>query len=106
MTNHPAGSHQHDHGHGGDHMSIAGYLGVFIALLVLLVVTVAAGYYDLGQWNLPIAMAIATVKATLIVMFFMHVKYSTRWVGLYFVGSLYVLGLGALILFMDYTTRH
>lgn len=101
MTN-PHGSH----GHSEEHVSVGAYTAVFIALLVLLVITVLAGYYDLGRWNLPVAMAIASVKATLIVMYFMHVKYSTRWVGLFFVGSLYVLGLGAVLLFMDYTMRH
>jgi len=98
-------SEHHAQGHSEEHISIGGYLAVFIALLVLLVITVAAGYYDLGRWNLPVAMFIATIKGTLIVLYFMHVKYSTRWVALFFGGSLYVLGLGALILFSDYMMR-
>lgn len=105
MTNPSIASHGHGHGHADEHVSLKGYFAVFMALMVLLVVTVVAGYYDLGKWNLAVAMAIATIKGSLIVLYFMHVKYSVRWVALFFLGSLYVLGLGALILFMDYGMR-
>lgn len=85
--------------------SIKGYFAVFLILMALLVVTVWAGYMDFGVWATPIAMAIALVKATFIVLFFMHVKNSSRWIALFFGGSLYVLALGAFILFSDYLTR-
>ena len=48
---------------------------VLAALLVLTYVTVAVTSFDFGRWNLVVAMAIAVVKATLVVLFFMHVKY-------------------------------
>ena len=54
------------------------YVAVFIALLVLLVATVAAAFLPLGDWHFPIAMTIATAKAVLIVLFFMHVLHSHR----------------------------
>jgi len=58
------------------------YLAVFAALLVLTGLTVFAATVDLGMWNTPVALAIAIVKALLVILFFMHVKYGSRliWV--------------------------
>jgi len=64
------------------------YLVILLALLVGTAATVAASYIDLGEWHIApgltlfwnpvVALAIATTKAMLVVLFFMHVKYSTR----------------------------
>jgi cytochrome c oxidase subunit 4 len=54
------------------------YLAILVALLVGTALTVWASYVDLGVWNPIIALAIACTKATLVVLFFMHVKYSSR----------------------------
>jgi cytochrome c oxidase subunit 4 len=54
------------------------YVTILIALLVGTALTVWASFIDLGFWNPIIAMAIATTKATLVVLFFMHVKYSSK----------------------------
>jgi cytochrome c oxidase subunit 4 len=54
------------------------YLLIFGALLVGTAATVWASYIDLGVWNPVIALAIACTKATLVVLFFMHVKYSSK----------------------------
>ncbi len=54
------------------------YWAVFISLLVLTVVTALVAYVDLGRFNLVVAMAIAIFKASLVILFFMHVKYSTK----------------------------
>jgi cytochrome c oxidase subunit 4 len=51
---------------------------ILCALLVGTAATVGVSYVDLGIWNPIIALAIATTKAMLVVLFFMHVKYSTR----------------------------
>ena len=59
------------------------YVKVFIALLVLMVATIVAGEFDMGNpYNLIVALAIAVAKMILIVLFFMHVLYSSRltWV--------------------------
>ena len=53
------------------------YVAILFALLLGTALTVWASYVDLGFWNPIIALAIATTKATL-VLFFMHVKYSTK----------------------------
>jgi cytochrome c oxidase subunit 4 len=54
------------------------YLGIFLVLCVLTVATVGAAGQDFGALNTPIALAIAVTKATLVILFFMHVKYSPR----------------------------
>jgi len=54
------------------------YFGVFGALMVLTAVTVAVAFMDLGPWNTIVAMGIAVTKATLVILFFMHVRYSDR----------------------------
>jgi cytochrome c oxidase subunit 4 len=78
---------------------------VFLALMVGTGVTVAASYVDLGIWNTPVAMLIACTKASLVVFFFMHLKYSPRlywiWLGaaIFFVAHL-LLGTG-----LDYLAR-
>ncbi|HEY7412513.1 MAG TPA: cytochrome C oxidase subunit IV family protein [Vicinamibacteria bacterium] len=58
------------------------YLAVFAALLVLTGVTVWTAHIDLGAVNTPLALAIAVTKATLVILFFMHVKYSGKLVRL------------------------
>jgi len=54
------------------------YVVIFFALLVGTALTVWASFIDLGPWNPVIALAIATGKATLVVLYFMHVKYSSK----------------------------
>ena len=78
------------------------YLAVGSALLVLTVITVTAAQIDFGEMNLLIAMGIAVVKATLVAMFFMHLKYDNRIYLLVFSGSL--LFLGVFIIFTMFDT--
>jgi cytochrome c oxidase subunit 4 len=66
--------------------STATYLKVFGALFVLTIVTYVVALYDWGIWSTPIALAIALVKASLVVMIFMNVRNSSRLIKL-FVGS-------------------
>lgn len=79
----------HDaHGHSGHGESASeytphvvawqAYVFVYIALLVLLIATVAASRYDLGAFNIVIAMLIAIVKAAFVVLIFMGVKWASR----------------------------
>ncbi len=60
------------------------YIRVFAALLVLTAITVAVSFYDLGGGRLHyanaiVALTIAVLKASLVVLFFMHVRYSSRF---------------------------
>jgi cytochrome c oxidase subunit 4 len=54
------------------------YYAIFGTLMVLTAVTVAVAFVNLGPLNFPIALAIAITKATLVILFFMHLKYSSR----------------------------
>ena len=54
------------------------YYSIFAALMVLTAATVAVAFINLGALNFPVAIGIAITKATLVVLFFMHVKYSSR----------------------------
>jgi len=54
------------------------YYRIFGALMVLTAVTVAVAFVNLGRWNFPVAIGIAITKATLVILFFMHVKYSSQ----------------------------
>jgi cytochrome c oxidase subunit 4 len=58
------------------------YYLVFLALMVGTALTVAAAFVDMGALNNVVMLAIAITKATLVVLFFMHVRWSTRltWV--------------------------
>jgi len=51
---------------------------IFAALLVMTAITVGASYLELGEFNVVVALAIACIKAVLVILFFMHVKYSSR----------------------------
>ena len=54
------------------------YYAIFAALMVLTAITVTVAFFNLGALNFPVALAIAILKATLVILFFMHVKYSSR----------------------------
>jgi cytochrome c oxidase subunit 4 len=81
------------------------YYSIFGALMVLTAITVFAAFVNLGNLNFPVAMAIATIKATLVVLFFMHVKYSSRLTKLVVATSLFFLFILLSETFMDYATR-
>jgi cytochrome c oxidase subunit 4 len=58
------------------------YVRIFALLLGLTAVTTAVAFVDLGRLNVVLMLAIATIKATLVVLYFMHVRHGTRltWV--------------------------
>src|SRR5689334_6761518 len=75
------GAHDHGAGHGEHHgPTVRVYLYNFAALMVLLVLTLVAAMFDLHEWNVVIAITIAVIKAVLVVLFFMHLRYSTKLV--------------------------
>ena len=81
------------------------YLAVFGALMAFTAITVVAAFFDLGALNNVVMLAIAITKATLVVLFFMHVKYSTRLIPL-----VVAIGFGWLLILFgitmsDYLTR-
>lgn len=54
------------------------YYAIFLTLMVLTAVTVWVATFDLGRLNVVAALAIAVVKATLVLLYFMHLRYSPR----------------------------
>ena len=81
------------------------YYIIFGILLVLTYLTVQISVFDLGPLNTIAALAIAALKATLVVLFFMHVKYSTRLTKLAVLGGLYWLLILMALTLSDYLTR-
>ena len=81
------------------------YLTIFGALMVLTLVTVLAAYVNLGAFNPVVAMAIAIFKATLVVLFFMHVKYSSRLTKLVVLTGIFFLVILLGETMMDYASR-
>ncbi len=81
------------------------YYTVFVTLLILTFLTTGVAFVDLGFFSPVVALTIAVAKASLVVLFFMHLRYSTRltWVvagaGLFWLGILFTLTLS------DYLTR-
>ena len=73
--------------------------------MVLTATTTAVSFVDLGPWNTVVALAIAFLKATLVVLFFMHVKYSPRLTQITVGGGLLWLAILILITLSDFMTR-
>jgi cytochrome c oxidase subunit 4 len=91
------------------------YLTILVCLLIFTGLTVLASFFDLGEWHIAngftlfwnpvVAIAIACTKMTLVVLFFMHVKYSTKLTKLTVLSGLFIfLGLISMTL-SDYMSR-
>lgn len=93
-------SDQHNHG------GIGTYVVIFAALLVLTAVTVTAAFIDFGAFNTIIAMAIAILKAVLVLVFFMHLKGSSSLLKLFVIGAFAWLAILLIFTLNDYSTRH
>ena len=91
--------HEHDGHHGHHIIPFKVYVTVFAVLIFLTILTVVtAKYVDLGPLNLPLALAIAGVKAGLVILFFMALKYDTPMNALVFsLGAVFV------IIFLTFT---
>ena len=87
-------------------VSVKIYLTIFLVLLVGTALTVWAGLRDFpGSLNVVIALTIAVIKATLVVLYFMHVRYSSRLIWVVFASALFWLGILFALTFSDYWTR-
>ena len=89
-----------------DHVSpVSLYLTIFGALIVLTGVTVGAAYVDLDRFNFAVAMLIAGFKASLVVWYFMHVKYQSHLTKLTVATGLFFLALLLGMSLIDYVSR-
>jgi cytochrome c oxidase subunit IV len=81
------------------------YYAIFATLMILTAITVGVAYIDLGRMNVVAAIAIACFKAMIVVLYFMHVKYSSRLIQLTVIAGLYWMGILFALTFSDYLTR-
>jgi cytochrome c oxidase subunit IV len=88
-----------------EHPATRVYYLVFAALIVLLLVTVLVAELDAGPLNFPLAAAIATIKAVLILLFFMHVRYSAPLIWLVAGAGFVWLAILFGLTLADYATR-
>jgi len=81
------------------------YVAIFVTLLVLTATTTAIAFVDLGPWNTVVAIGIAVVKASLVVLFFMHLKYSPLLNRTVLLGGLFWLAIMIGLTLTDFATR-
>ncbi len=87
-------------------VSLRVYFTIFLTLMVGTALTVWAGLQDFpGPLNVIVALTIAVVKATLVVLYFMHVRYSSRLIWVVFAAALFWLAILFALTFGDYWTR-
>lgn len=89
-----------------DHVSpVSLYIAIFASLMVLTGVTVGAAFVDLGRFNFAVAMLIAGFKASLVVWYFMHVKYQSHLTKLTVATGLFFLAILLGMSLIDYVSR-
>lgn len=81
------------------------YYTIFGALMVLTIVTVEVATHNFGALNFPVAIGIAITKATLVILFFMHAKYSSRLTKLFVGMSFFFLVIMFALTLTDYMSR-
>jgi cytochrome c oxidase subunit 4 len=81
------------------------YLFIFASLMLGTGITVWAAFQNFGKFNIVIALVIATIKATLVVLYFMHARYSPRRTQLVIVCSVFWLAIMLALTLTDYGTR-
>ena len=81
------------------------YYTIFGILLLMTYLTWQIAYFDLGPLNTIAALAIACFKATIVILFFMHVKYSTRLTWAVVLGSIFWFAILIALTMSDYLTR-
>ncbi len=87
-------------------VSVRVYVTIFLVLVVGTILTVLAAFADFpGKLNTIIALTIATAKATFVVLYFMHVRYSARLVWVIVGSALFWMGILFAFTFSDYLTR-
>ena len=82
------------------------YITIFAVLLVGTALTVAAAFVDFPwRLNTVVALTIATIKATFVVLYFMHVRYSSRLIWVILAAALFWMAILFAFTFSDYMTR-
>ncbi|MBX9679360.1 MAG: cytochrome C oxidase subunit IV family protein [Gemmataceae bacterium] len=87
------------------HISLRTYTIIFVSLLVLTGLTVLASRLPLGAAHMPVGLIIASTKAMLVILFFMHVIHSDKVTWLYALGGVYWLFILIGLTMADYLSR-
>ena len=85
--------------------SLKVYIGIFLTLMVMTAMTVAVAYVHLGALNKVVAVGIATFKATLVILYFMHVSHSSRLTKLTVMCGFFFLAILLGLTMVDYSSR-
>lgn len=101
----PAGHEHESSHHAPPHPSVVGLVANFIALMVLLAATIAIAEVDLGKGNFIASTAIAATKMTLIMLFFMNLRYSKPLTRLVACAGFFWLAIMFALSFSDYFSR-
>jgi cytochrome c oxidase subunit 4 len=81
------------------------YYGIFGLLMVFTAITVFVAFVDVGMLNFPVAIGIAITKATLVILFFMHVKYSSKLTKLFVAMAFFFMSILFGLTLTDYLSR-
>jgi cytochrome c oxidase subunit 4 len=98
MSAHGHADDDHDFAHP---MPIPMLLSVFVALTVLTIITVAQSNFDLGSFDVAVVMIIATIKAALVMAFFMHLAFDKPFNVVVFLGSFVFVGIFVIFTLSD-----
>ncbi len=81
------------------------YATIVGCLFFLTVITILAAFVELGALNTPLALGIALLKGTLVVLFFMHVRYNSPLMWVFAAGGFFMLLILFALLMQDYMSR-
>ena len=98
MATHAHGAAHHGPGHV---VSLRLLVGILAVLLALTFVTVAVTWFDLGRMNLVIALGIAVIKASLVLLYFMHLRWDRPFNAVVLIGALLLVALFIGLALMD-----
>jgi cytochrome c oxidase subunit 4 len=86
-------------------ISLRTNVGIFAALMVFLLVTIGAAYIDMGPYNTVVSLGIAVSKAILIMLYFMHLKFSSRLTWIFAGAGFFWLTILIALSMSDFLTR-
>lgn len=103
MSNHAGAAHDPDHVEGmvGHAVPLRILTGVWAALMILTAITVYAAQFSFGPMEVVVAMVIATIKASLVCAYFMHLRYDKPFHTFVFIAALAFVGLFIAFALMD-----
>jgi cytochrome c oxidase subunit 4 len=81
------------------------YLNVFATLMLLLLLTILAGHFHLGHFNLAVALTIAVIKALIVLLYFMHLRWSSKQTWVFAGAAIFWLAILMSLSLSDYLTR-